>query len=304
MALVNAVVVHDEMNASGFPIVASQPIQQLPKELAVLREVASRVDPARPHVQSAREIELLVLSWRDDLALLSRQHPVPTDLGVEVYVDLVGVQDRLALRSAGLKPTNLPQHAFSSGRGPRAEDDRLGRSETSAELPQSSSHGAYGYTIESALLQFQAEEFPCPRRSQPSEIGRNAGENGAEPGQEQVGHLAVTVMTTLVFEGRRTTPKIPSPRSGHMGDRYSKETRHLRDPLARPEHHDDLEPLLGGRGRLPASLQQTASLRATNSEYALWHGTSLVFVSSQTELSMVGPVFSTTYRDPESRPVI
>src|ERR1700733_2887155 len=85
---------------------------------------AGRVKPPGTNVERAGEVEFLILARRYDAALLAAQHPVATDLRVEMNVHLVAVEHRLLGARASLEPSNLGQATLPRVARPGAEDDR------------------------------------------------------------------------------------------------------------------------------------------------------------------------------------
>src|ERR1700722_5940017 len=133
---VNAVVVYDEVHATSTAVTAGEEPEQLTEERRVLACSAGRVEPPGSNVERTREVELLILARCDDAALLAAQHPVATDLGVEMDVHLVAVEHRLLRARASLEPSNLGQATLPRVARPGTEDDRLRHAEASADRCQ------------------------------------------------------------------------------------------------------------------------------------------------------------------------
>ena len=83
------------------------------KSAAFLLRRAGGVQPPGAHVERAREVELLILAGRHDAALMAAEHPVASDLRVEVDVDLVAVEHRLVGARARFEPANRGQNTLS-----------------------------------------------------------------------------------------------------------------------------------------------------------------------------------------------
>lgn len=66
-------------------------------------------------MQGARDVPFPILTGHDDLSLLARQHPIRTNLGIQVPIDLVG-PDRdlvaLELLDDSLDPIQLSNRVF------------------------------------------------------------------------------------------------------------------------------------------------------------------------------------------------
>ena len=105
---------------------------------------AGRMKPPGADVEGTGEVELLVLARRDDAALMAAQHPVATDLRVEVDVHFVAVEDGLFCARARFQPSNFGQNALPRVTRPRAEHDGFGRSEPSPDPRQGAAHRANG----------------------------------------------------------------------------------------------------------------------------------------------------------------
>jgi hypothetical protein len=76
------------------------------------------------HIERTREVVLLVLARRDDASLLTAEHPVATDLRVEMNVDFVDVEHRLVVGRVFFEALDLSQNTLSPLARPRAEHDR------------------------------------------------------------------------------------------------------------------------------------------------------------------------------------
>src|ERR1700678_3695474 len=73
---VHAVVVEDKMDTPCAPVAAGEQPEQLAEERDVLVGGAGGVQAPGAHVERPGEVELLVLSRRDDSSLVTAQHPV------------------------------------------------------------------------------------------------------------------------------------------------------------------------------------------------------------------------------------
>src|SRR5271154_520327 len=144
-SLVHAVVVDDEMDAACARVVGREKSKQVTEQVGALFMRAGRMKLACPNVEGTREIELLVLTGRDDAPLVSPQHPVATDLRGEVDVDLVAIEHGLGGARASFELTDFGQTLQASVARPRAKHDRFGRTQSRPEPRKRSAHGAHGH---------------------------------------------------------------------------------------------------------------------------------------------------------------
>jgi len=199
-AVVDAVVVDDEVNSSRAAVGVDDAKEQQREKHAVL---SWRINPRHDVVvrcERACEVVLHVLSRRDDAALLSAQHPIAADARVEMDIDLVGVEHRLAFRRARCERTQLAQTTFPLLARPRAEDDRPRHSVASAELAQDASHGARSDRAESATHHFSTEQLARPRRTLPSEVLRRAAQKLGDLATKAIVDLRATVEASLIVK--------------------------------------------------------------------------------------------------------
>src|SRR6266571_2360163 len=85
-SLVNAVVVEDDVDTSSASIEDRDSSQQVAKQRSVLVGCTGADQLAGEYVQRTGKVELLVLAGREDLSLMTAQHPVTADLLVQMDV--------------------------------------------------------------------------------------------------------------------------------------------------------------------------------------------------------------------------
>src|SRR5262249_47415189 len=99
-----------------------QLVEQLQEQQAGLPLAFDVDEPARPRVPRTGEIAFRVASGRQHLLLSAAPHPVRSDLGVEVDVDLVDVDGDLGGGRVHPQPLDLPQPPPPPRRLPGAFD--------------------------------------------------------------------------------------------------------------------------------------------------------------------------------------
>src|SRR5579872_5761500 len=104
--LVDAVVVDDQVDAVGVSVPARDQPEQLTEQRCILAGRAGRVQVPGAHVEGSGQVELLVVARCDDPALMATQHPIATDLRVEMDVDLVAVEHGLLGAGSRFQPAN------------------------------------------------------------------------------------------------------------------------------------------------------------------------------------------------------
>jgi hypothetical protein len=126
-AVVDAVVVENNVDRSGSAIgLRYQLVEELQKQEAILPFAFDPSELACPRVESTSEVALVVASWCKNLLLFSTQHPVGSDLGIEVDVHLVAVQHDIVSTDVPDEPSNGCQPALPTPFRPRAVDHGLG----------------------------------------------------------------------------------------------------------------------------------------------------------------------------------
>src|SRR5688572_19608630 len=106
---VHRVVVDNEVDPPSAWMRCPEEDEQLTEEGRSLLGGARREERTGDDVESACQVVLLVLAGCDDPTLVPAQHPLPADLGVEVNVHLISVENRLAFGRAVLERANLPE---------------------------------------------------------------------------------------------------------------------------------------------------------------------------------------------------
>src|SRR5580704_11840660 len=127
---VDAIVVHDQVHPACASIAAREQPEQLTEEHGVLAGCAGRVQLTRAHIERSGQVELLILAGRDDAALMTAEHPITADLGVEMNINLVAVEHGLLGARPGFEQADLRQNAQPPLAKPRAQDDGLWRAES------------------------------------------------------------------------------------------------------------------------------------------------------------------------------
>src|SRR5713101_5321112 len=114
LALMDDVVVEDQVKHPGTAIAPQQSAQQIQEEPAPFLVAFDRDQMARPMVQGSGQKALLVLSRGEDPTLLAGQGPVGANAGVEVDVHLVDVERFLV-------PFQGREHRSDLSQAPRAD---------------------------------------------------------------------------------------------------------------------------------------------------------------------------------------
>lgn len=108
-ALVDAVVVQNDVDAFGVTVVLGQLLEQFHEEGRVLLVGARPYDCAVASIQCPSEVGLRVLPGSHDNPLMTATHPVQPDFRVEVDIDLVLVDGNLVSGEFSDQLTNLRQ---------------------------------------------------------------------------------------------------------------------------------------------------------------------------------------------------
>jgi hypothetical protein len=196
------------------------------------------VKPPGTNVERAGEVEFLILARRYDAALLAAQHPVATDLRVEMNVHLVAVEHRLLGARASLEPSNLGQTTLPRVARPGTEDDRLRHAETSADARQGAAHRADRDLGATLLVHLQAEQLACPGRSAPPEVLRRESKKLRDTAPKRIVGLRHAVSVALVVEAGDALRHVVTRSSHNRGARDIKVLGDLRatPPQAQPSH--------------------------------------------------------------------
>ena len=164
-------------------LISPEQLQEIAEQRGALSRGARRVQRPGADIERAGQVELLVLAGGGDAALLAGEHPVASDLRVEVDVDLVGIEHGLVGARAFLQGAELGEPTFARVALPRAENDGLGHAEPSAEFAAQLHRAAevVGMDVgEQDLLDpaIRARQF----RLQPIEV-RPGAERGVDQGE-------------------------------------------------------------------------------------------------------------------------
>jgi len=176
-ARMDDVVVENQMNSPCAPVCPAQFPQQINEQEAAFLLAFNPTDLTRMGIQGSCDEIALVVTRRDDFLLLPWQHPVATDLRVEVDVDFVDVEYHL------IRPLRLdepPDRSLSSspffGRdtgsdhGSRLTPADLEPLESPVERPLADLHS-------SVLDKHSSQQFTSPGGSQVTEVLRRLSDN-------------------------------------------------------------------------------------------------------------------------------
>ena len=141
VTVMNAVIVENEVNALGVGIgLRHQFVEKIQKQQAGLSFAFDVGEPTRFGVPRAGEILFLVAPRRQHLLLAATMHPIRSDLGVEMNVNLVEIQHDLVGWQTVDKPLNRPQSTRPTRFFPRTVDDRFGPSQPNLKSCQKPAH--------------------------------------------------------------------------------------------------------------------------------------------------------------------
>ena len=199
-ALVDDVVVEDQMDATGPAIGVQQRAQQVEEQPGRLA-VAGDVDqPLVGGIVGAGQMTLLVLPGRHHFPLGAGQHPVGTDLGVEVEIDLVHVEHHLA-RPPRVGETAQRRDPGRAVRGfPRAAHNGTRRSPAHPQPPQDLPQVTDRELDLQHLLDHSGEQLEGPGRARKAEVGWALLQDLADPGLDVVDHLGPSVLAPTVHQ--------------------------------------------------------------------------------------------------------
>src|SRR6266567_898006 len=306
-SLVNAVVVEDDVDTSSASIEDRDSSQQVAKQRSVLVGCTGADQLAGEYVQRTGKVELLVLAGREDLSLMTAQHPVTADLRVQMDVDLILEDDGFGGGCAVFQAPQFSQTSQPLVARPRAKHDRIRRTETSAEPSQSATHRADRNVNVPLPLHLQTEQFPRPGRSLPSEIRRRARQNRSQTSQKYVTCFAVAVAGPSVVQPCFTVAQEPGLDSRYAGRCHSQSQTYLSlpEPTSQLRHHKKPKRRLGVSA-LASHHHQTTSLPAVHPRYPRFRHGVPPWLSLATQRSQESPwLFNPSARfDPESRSVI
>src|SRR5580658_888947 len=306
VCLVDAVVVDDEVDAARAPVATGEQPKQLTEQRGVLAGGSGDVQASGADVERPGQVELLVLARRHDAPLVTAQHPVATDLGVEVDVDLVAVEHGLFGARPRFEPADRGQNTLPSLTTPGAQDDGLGRAESGADARQGAAHRADRHHGEALDLHLQAEQLARPCWSRPSVVLRRETEQTREHAVEALVGLDRAVVAAPVIQAPNALCHEPVGRTDHRGHGDVQLRRRLPHRPACPQPGNGLEPK--SRVGVTASTSEADQLTPLNAAHSRYvHRARLllawVFGDSQTARTpRVFPSFAT--RDRGSRSVI
>jgi hypothetical protein len=167
----------------------------------------------RTQVERASEIRLSVLARGDHLPGETSGHPVRADLGVEVDVDLVLVDQDLVV---GQTLDHLSQRRETpttlAGRE-RAEHHRTWSATSGADQAQRPRHGRHGDHRPGAAGERPHQELASPGRPGPAVLVRPVSQDLREVGEEVVVDLARAVLGAAVDEAGRALRAEPMDRA-------------------------------------------------------------------------------------------
>jgi len=163
-------VVADDVDGPRVGVLSDERVEHGAEERAVLLGRFDPGDPASLDVPRASEIVLLILAGREHPALVAAIHPIEADLGIEMNVDFIGVENWLLVGAGAAQTQQLIEDAAFATVRPRAEHDRLRVSATRTDAPQRSAHRSDGNQRESPSLHFECEQLARPGRPLPAAI--------------------------------------------------------------------------------------------------------------------------------------
>lgn len=205
-ARVDDVVVEDEVDPFGLRIDFAQFLEQLDEELAVLPRCSDVDDLSGLRVQGASHVLFLVDSGSDHYLLRSWKHPVTTDLGVQVYVDLIDVDGDLGARKIFDQTLNSAYPPRFPGFGDGRLDDGPWTTPARVQGSQHASNCSAGDDDPGLLCQHQSEELLRPGRTDVAEVLWKVAQDLDQPFQEVGIHLGTAVALCV-------GPREPLPRS-------------------------------------------------------------------------------------------
>jgi len=204
MAVVDAIVVENDMDPFGVGVsLRDQLVEKIQEQQAVLPLAFDISEPPRLGVPRAREVALLVAPRGQDLLLLPTPHPVQSDLGIEVDVDLVEVEHDFVGREILDQPLNLPQATRSMPLLPGALDNRFGPLQPDPQLAQKPTHGGDADHDIGPLGKYQDQQFLSPRGAPVAELLGRLIDKAEQSEFIGRGDLAIAVVFASVGESHQ-----------------------------------------------------------------------------------------------------
>jgi len=205
-ALMDNVVVEDDMDPPGAPVGDTNGTDQVQKQPAGLAVTLYVGHPIALWIISTCQISLFVLSWRSYPPPPSGQHPVTPDAGVQVDVDLIKEEHYLPWPSR-LQKSAKTSDSRSSPRGfPGTRNERLRLSQAdphgSQNLPQMSDR-------QGELMLFQddlPQRLQCPGRTRETVVVRSAFDDSPDRTADVIVDLALAVLPSTVEQTSYSIP--------------------------------------------------------------------------------------------------
>jgi hypothetical protein len=162
LAVVDDVVVEDQVKDSGTTITTQQCAQQVQEQPTPFLIPFDPDQVTRPVVQSTGQVAFFVLPWSENPPLLARQGPIGTDAGIQVDIHFVDVEPLLAPFQGGKQRLDLAQTSLTTGLSPRAQNPGATPAPPSLQNLQAGPEGRSAHSNSGSLHHLPNEQLPTP----------------------------------------------------------------------------------------------------------------------------------------------
>lgn len=216
-AVVDAVVIENEMDLTSAAIyLRDQLVKELEEQKAVLPIAFNPGKLTGLGIQSTSEVTLLVASWREDELLLSSQRPIGSDLGIEVNVDLVDVQNDLTTSEVVDQASNCSQSPQPTRFSPGTVDDRFGPIQSNPQPSKKPTHRGDAHANADPLSEHENKQLLCPRGAPITVVLRRAFNKAKQLHAVSLGDLVLPIVLTPVDEAHQAMFNEPIGDSVHL----------------------------------------------------------------------------------------
>src|SRR5438093_1136492 len=202
LAVMDDVVVEDEMKHRGATIASQHSAQQVQEEPAPFLVAFDPDQMSRAVAQGSSEEAFLVLPGRENPALLSRQGPVGTDSRIQVEVHFVDVEGFLVPFQGRKQRADLSQTPLATSLSPGAQHPSTSSAPSGAQDFQAGSERGSTDANSRALGHLPSQQLPAPTAAFPPTIGRGRPQELSESLQEVLVRLPVAILFPLILQSR------------------------------------------------------------------------------------------------------
>ncbi len=216
-AVVYAVVIENEMNPTSTPVcLRDKLVKELEEQQAVLPIAFHPGQLTSLGIQSTGEVALLVAPRCEDVLLLPGEHPVGSNLGIEVNVNLVDVQNDLTTREVVDQAANRSQSPLPTRFSPGAVDGWFGPIQSNSQLSQKSTHRGDADADAGSLSKHENQQLLRPRGTPVAVVLRRAFNEAKQFHAVSVGDLVLPIVLAPIGESHQTMFDEPVGGSVHL----------------------------------------------------------------------------------------